>query len=112
MYRNAVEQPQIKIRDLRQLSHQGIPDELRAIYWKVSHKLSVVLTVRQILLGYLPTDRSKWDDALRKSRELYQQWHLDLLVNPRKELEEREAREKAEKEADPELQEITVSDHV
>jgi hypothetical protein len=34
------------------------------------------------------------------------------LVNPRKELEEREAQEQAEKEANPELQEITISDHV
>lgn len=65
------------------------------------------------MLGYLPADKSQWEETLDRQRKLYSHWHLDLIVNPRKELERQEQeRQEAEAEKDPELEEITSSDHV
>eukprot|EP01127_Copromyxa_protea_P008913 TRINITY_DN2058_c0_g1_i1.p1 TRINITY_DN2058_c0_g1~~TRINITY_DN2058_c0_g1_i1.p1 ORF type:complete len:439 (+),score=94.77 TRINITY_DN2058_c0_g1_i1:122-1318(+) len=98
MYRQAIEKPKIDLDEVRKLAHQGVPDELRAVYWK-------------LLLGYLPADKSSWEDSLQKSRQLYNQWHLDLLVNPRKELEEREAEAQRKREEDGNLEETLLVDH-
>ena len=38
MYRAAIEQQNINMDLIRELSHQGIPDELRSLYWKVWNK--------------------------------------------------------------------------
>eukprot|EP01127_Copromyxa_protea_P008914 TRINITY_DN2058_c0_g2_i1.p1 TRINITY_DN2058_c0_g2~~TRINITY_DN2058_c0_g2_i1.p1 ORF type:complete len:460 (+),score=118.67 TRINITY_DN2058_c0_g2_i1:58-1437(+) len=97
-YREAVDKAKLNLDEIQKLAHQGVPDELRAVYWK-------------ILLGYLPTDKSLWEETLKKQRQLYSQWHLDLIVNPRKELEEREAEEKKKQEENEELEEIMPSDH-
>lgn len=66
------------------------------------------------MLGYLPCDKSRWSEELDRSRKLYSQWHMDLIVNPRKEFEkeQEEKEKKAEEDEDPELQEITQGDHV
>lgn len=48
----------IAIQELRQLSWNGIPPELRAITW-------------QILLGYLPTNKSRQASTLKRKREEY-----------------------------------------
>lgn len=48
----------IAIQDLRRLSWNGIPPELRAITW-------------QILLGYLPTNKSRQSSTLKRKREEY-----------------------------------------
>jgi flagellar biosynthesis/type III secretory pathway protein FliH len=39
---------------------------------------------RQVLLNYLPLDRAQWQDALAKNRALYQEFKIELIVNPRK----------------------------
>ncbi|CUM56044.1 unnamed protein product [Debaryomyces fabryi] len=48
----------ISIQELRRLSWNGIPCELRAITW-------------QILLGYLPTNKSRQSSTLKRKREEY-----------------------------------------
>lgn len=48
----------INIQDLRKLSWNGIPTELRAISW-------------QILLGYLPTNKSRQASTLKRKRQEY-----------------------------------------
>lgn len=48
----------INIQDLRKLSWNGIPSELRALTW-------------QILLGYLPTNKSRQSSTLKRKREEY-----------------------------------------
>ncbi|KAK6459397.1 rab-GTPase-TBC domain-containing protein [Scheffersomyces xylosifermentans] len=48
----------INITDLRKLSWNGIPQELRALTW-------------QILLGYLPTNKSRQASTLKRKRQEY-----------------------------------------
>lgn len=48
----------INIQDLRKLSWNGIPPELRAITW-------------QVLLGYLPTNRARQSSTLKRKRQEY-----------------------------------------
>lgn len=48
----------INIQDLRKLSWNGIPNELRAMSW-------------QILLGYLPTNKSRQSSTLLRKRQEY-----------------------------------------
>lgn len=48
----------INIQDLRKLSWNGIPNELRATSW-------------QILLGYLPTNKSRQSSTLTRKRQEY-----------------------------------------
>ena len=45
---------------IRQLAFDGIPDQagLRSVYWK-------------ILLGYLPRDKSLWEETVQKQRKSY-----------------------------------------
>ncbi len=58
-----------------EFSNVGIPDaaHLRPLYWKV-------------LLGYLPTDRSKWDETLTDMRKLYNNYIKAFLIDCRKEM--------------------------
>lgn len=50
----------LDVKLIRQLAFDGIPDQagLRSIYWK-------------ILLGYLPRDKSLWEEAVQKQRKSY-----------------------------------------
>lgn len=48
----------VNIQDLRKLSWNGIPSELRALTW-------------QILLGYLPTNKSRQSSTLKRKRQEY-----------------------------------------
>lgn len=48
----------VSMRDLRKLSWNGIPAELRALTW-------------QILLGYLPTNKTRQGSTLRRKRQEY-----------------------------------------
>lgn len=48
----------VNIADLRKLSWNGIPQELRAMTW-------------QLLLGYLPTNRSRQASTLKRKRQEY-----------------------------------------
>lgn len=36
----------------------------------------------QLLLNYLPRDRSQWEEVLKKKREMYQAWVRDLIIDP------------------------------
>lgn len=70
-YKKALAKRPIDIDLVRSLADEGIPEEhgLRALYWKV-------------LLNYLPTDPTEWDDVLKKNRQLYAEWVESLIVNP------------------------------
>lgn len=46
--------------------------------WKPTRNADCV----QVLLGYLPTDRSLWPSELAKKRSQYKQFKEELLVNP------------------------------
>lgn len=57
---------------LRKLSFTGISDEIKAlrpIIWR-------------LLLGYLPTDTSTWEEYLQKQRESYFVWKQELIIQP------------------------------
>jgi len=58
---------------LRELSFGGIPDSpgLRSICWK-------------LLLGYLPNERKIWKEILEQKRNLYQEFCVELCIDPRK----------------------------
>lgn len=57
-FKKIMEPSSINIQDLRKLSWNGIPSELRAITW-------------QILLGYLPTNKSRQESTLNRKRQEY-----------------------------------------
>jgi len=61
--------PRINMKKVRELSMEGLPDDLRPIYWR-------------LLLNYLSDDRSQWDKELSAKRELYWSWQRDLPVDP------------------------------
>ena len=89
------------MRELRRIASQGIPDTagIRSTVWKVN-SLSLSLTVwrskyvfdcflrlvgcflLQLLLGYLPLDRSLWPSEMAKKRSQYKQFKDELLMNP------------------------------
>lgn len=57
---------------MRQIcSQSGCPNEgsYRSIIWK-------------LLLNYLPLDRSKWNDFLKKRRNEYKEFVLDMIIRP------------------------------
>ena len=61
----------INLQELRRLASQGVPDEggRRALTWRV-------------LLGYLPSDTSRWPDVLQRDRTLYRDLVAELFVRP------------------------------
>lgn len=40
-----------------------------------------ILVIPQLLLDYLPLERAKWDDALKRKRELYAEFIQELIVD-------------------------------
>eukprot|EP00038_Savillea_parva_P025949 m.50299 g.50299 ORF g.50299 m.50299 type:complete len:539 (-) comp7228_c0_seq1:230-1846(-) len=61
----------IDIKTVRNMCHQGIPEKpasLRPLCW-------------MLLLDYLPLERAKWDDALKRKRELYAEFIQELIVD-------------------------------
>eukprot|EP01050_Picozoa_sp_SAG11_P003902 SAG11_NODE_234_length_11857_cov_15.265776_6_plen_106_part_00 len=60
-FRRCVEVEEVDVKELRQLTIEGIPEELklRGLFW-------------QLLLGYLPMDRSRWAETRRRKRRAYQ----------------------------------------
>ncbi|KAL6650567.1 hypothetical protein ACP70R_009492 [Stipagrostis hirtigluma subsp. patula] len=62
----------LDLAELRRLACQGVPDAagVRPVVWK------------QLLLGYLPTDRALWPYELEKKRSQYSAFKDELLVNP------------------------------
>lgn len=74
-FRNVLlgEETNINIAELRKLSWNGIPSELRAISW-------------QALLGYLPTNRSRQSSTLNRKRQEYldglKQMNVDFEDDP------------------------------
>lgn len=40
--------------------------------------------VLQVLLNYLPLKQALWASDLQKNRQLYQEFKMELIVNPRK----------------------------
>jgi len=65
----------IDVDNLRKLSCQGMPTINRPIYWK-------------ILLNYLPTNKSKWEEVLEQKRNEYKEWIKDLLPQTLCEIED------------------------
>lgn len=61
----------IDLQNLRRLSSQGIPHagSHRGVAWRV-------------LLGYIPTDLSKWEEVLERDRSLYRNLVSELFVSP------------------------------
>jgi len=61
----------IDLDELRMLAAQGVPDAagVRATVWK-------------LLLGYLPNDRSLWEQELAKKRGQYAAFKDEFLTNP------------------------------
>lgn len=95
LFRQTVESNKISIQELRSLAYDGVPDEkgLRATVWKVStcswclsnramcalhdNSFAVLYCSRiflQLLLGYLPLDRSQWEKTLQRKRAEYEQF--------------------------------------
>ncbi|XP_034783391.1 TBC1 domain family member 13-like isoform X2 [Acipenser ruthenus] len=70
-FKVALSQPQINLKNLRELCFSGIPFEggLRALCWK-------------ILLNYLPTEQAIWDSFLKKQREIYTQFLREMIIQP------------------------------
>lgn len=48
------------------------------------HVCNVSPIILQILLFYLPPDKTMWPTVLAKSRKLYQEWLQELLIDPHK----------------------------
>ncbi|OQU88079.1 hypothetical protein SORBI_3003G395300 [Sorghum bicolor] len=67
----------IDLDELRMLAAQGVPDAagVRATVWK-------------LLLGYLPNDRSLWEQELAKKRAQYAAFKDEFLRNPCSEIME------------------------
>lgn len=67
------EDDQIDMDIVRALAFQGVPDMegLRSIYWK-------------LLLGYLPPNKKEWPESLKQSRDLYDTWKEELILDPSK----------------------------
>ncbi|KAK3162786.1 hypothetical protein QOZ80_1BG0093740 [Eleusine coracana subsp. coracana] len=61
----------IDLDELRMLAAQGVPDGagVRSTVWK-------------LLLGYLPNDRSLWEEELAKKRSQYAAFKEEFLSNP------------------------------
>jgi len=72
-YWDVVEEDPINMELLRVFAFHGIPDMegLRSIYWK-------------LLLGYLPPTKRDWPQTLKQSRELYEAWKEELILDPAK----------------------------
>lgn len=51
-------------------------------YWLVDYLMIFLFVPEQILLGYLPSDRSLWASELSKKRSQYKAFKDDLLRNP------------------------------
>jgi hypothetical protein len=66
------------------------------MYWKVIFHYQYFSSIlnRQILFGYLPPDRNSWEKFLIEKRQIYSEFHKDLIVNPRKEQEAAEEEKK------------------
>nr|CAB3479181.1 unnamed protein product [Digitaria exilis] len=67
----------IDLDELRMLAAQGVPDAagVRSTVWK-------------LLLGYLPYDRSRWEQELAKKRSQYAAFKDEFLSNPYSEIME------------------------
>ncbi|RCV28658.1 hypothetical protein SETIT_5G421000v2 [Setaria italica] len=67
----------IDLDELRMLAAQGVPDAagVRSTVWK-------------LLLGYLPNDRSLWEQELAKKRSQYAAFQDEFLSNPYSEIME------------------------
>lgn len=51
-------------------------------YFWINSSLGVVWLLSQLLLGYLPPDRSQWSSELAKKRSQYRHFKEELLMNP------------------------------
>lgn len=71
VFENILNQDVINIEELQKSAFKGVPDEkgLRALVWK-------------ILLGYIPLDKSVWENTLQQKRQLYQQLIEEIIVSP------------------------------
>ncbi|TVU36104.1 hypothetical protein EJB05_18020 [Eragrostis curvula] len=71
----------IDLDELRMLAAQGVPDGagVRSTVWK---SLTIHIMVVQLLLGYLPNDRSLWEEELAKKRSQYAAFKDEFLSNP------------------------------
>jgi len=74
------ESKHIDIQRLRELSFNGISDEikgLRPLVWR-------------ILLGYLPAeDSDTWEEILREKKKIYEMWKEELIIKPKLSIKDR-----------------------
>lgn len=73
-YRSVLQQgDRVDMNALRRLAFDGIPDDvdhgLRALFWK-------------LLLGYLPPDRSRWEQVLSEHRKEYSELKALMMSDP------------------------------
>lgn len=70
-FSEVLQEPNINLKRLKQLSFNGIPDSQgqRALTWK-------------LLLNYLPTDRTIWSTFLVEKRNIYKNLIDELIVRP------------------------------
>ncbi|CAK60690.1 unnamed protein product (macronuclear) [Paramecium tetraurelia] len=91
-----LDKPKINLNELKKLSNQGVPDDikgLRSLVWK-------------LLLGYLPADRTKWNSTIKTNIEIYEQFCNDLIKSKL----QKQMTESNEYE-DQELQQSKKQDH-
>ena len=72
LFRAALSPPTVDLSVVKALTASGIPDEdpfIRATTW-------------QLLLGYLPPERSQWEPVARKKELDYAQFCQDLIIDP------------------------------
>lgn len=85
IFQDALKKDKLELRQLRSLAFEGIPEveHLRPTYWKASlnGKLNL-LSKEQILLNYLPLDRTSWPTYLQKQRKMYDDWVKELVIDP------------------------------
>jgi len=69
----AIKMDIIDFQTIQKLAFSGIPDSpgLRSIFWK-------------LLLSYLPQERNQWQEILHRNRNVYKDWIVELITDPRK----------------------------
>jgi hypothetical protein len=73
--RRIVQKHPVEMYDCRAVAREGIPDQLRGVYWR-------------ILLGYLPLRSERWPSVIEESHKNYQELLKTLLnVNERGEID-------------------------
>ena len=96
------ESKKINIDTLRELSFNGISDEikgLRPLVWR-------------ILLNYLPADNSdSWEDILRQKKAIYEIWKEELIIKPKLSIKDRFSEEEKAQQKSTQPKKLSLLDH-